>query len=120
LSNSSRGLNFERKVRRKLERHGWTVIRAAASKGPADLIAFKAGHDNLFIECKIGGRLDTEDWNSFYDMCQELGVVPILAWQKKFPCIISMRRLTGRKTGRNGDPAPVEEYALSESDPDDE
>lgn len=116
MSNSSRGLAFERKCRRKLERHGWTVIRAAASKGPADLIAFKAGHDPLFVECKNNGRLDYKDWNALYDRCEELGVVPILAWQQGFPPVVSFRRLLERKgeTGSQGQRAPVEEYDLGE------
>ena len=48
-----RGRRFEYRVKEKLERLGYVVIRSAASK-PIDLVALKAGCPPLFIECKLG------------------------------------------------------------------
>jgi hypothetical protein len=38
-----KGYRVERNVRLKLEKHGWTVTRAGASLGEADLICLKKG-----------------------------------------------------------------------------
>lgn len=41
MSTASRGRRREHLVRAELERHGFHVLRSAASKGPADLIAIR-------------------------------------------------------------------------------
>lgn len=41
---AAQGRLVEHKVRDHLTRHGYDVVRAAASKGPADLVAFGDGH----------------------------------------------------------------------------
>ena len=48
----SRGIKRERAVRKYLEEEGYWVIRAAGSKGDADLVALKAGKTPLFVEVK--------------------------------------------------------------------
>jgi len=55
-TNYHRGRDFEYRVKRELERMGWVVIRAAASR-PVDLVAMRGGRI-LFIECKKDGRAD--------------------------------------------------------------
>lgn len=39
----SKGYRTERKIREMLEKHGWSVIRAGASLGDADLVCLKKG-----------------------------------------------------------------------------
>ena len=54
-----KGRRWEYEVRDRLAKHGWTVIRAAASK-PVDLIAFKPGRMPLVVECKVGRGVSKE------------------------------------------------------------
>ena len=53
MSTTSKGAAAERKARKILEAAGYTVIRSAASKGPADLAAFN-GHGFRLIQVKRG------------------------------------------------------------------
>ena len=46
------GRRFEYAVKKKLEEHGWTVIRAAGSHGWADLVAWKPASPTYIIQCK--------------------------------------------------------------------
>lgn len=57
MNNYAKGRNFEYKVKRMLEKQGWTVFRFAGSK-PLDLIGFRHGKI-ILIECKLNG-LDSE------------------------------------------------------------
>ena len=43
MSDYAAGRRVEYAVRDDLEANGYAVVRAASSKGPADLVAFKAG-----------------------------------------------------------------------------
>ena len=49
------GRRFEQRVRTDLELRGWMVIRSAGSKGPADLVALRAGRRPLVVACSVGG-----------------------------------------------------------------
>lgn len=49
------GAAFEREVRAHLETEGYWCIRAAGSKGKADLLAIKPGQV-LIIQCKRDGK----------------------------------------------------------------
>lgn len=51
MSNYAAGRRVEWAVRDDLARNGYTVFRAAGSKGPADLIALKDG-EVLFVNVK--------------------------------------------------------------------
>jgi len=50
--NYNRGRAYEYKAKKALEQQGWTVIRAAGSHGPYDLIAFKEGQRVRCIQIK--------------------------------------------------------------------
>lgn len=50
------GYRFECLTRDELKRAGFEVIRAAASKGPADIIAIRTGQI-LFVQCKYTEKL---------------------------------------------------------------
>ena len=51
MNTAVNGRRFEHTVRHALEHDGYVCIRSAASKGPADLIAFKKGQ-TLLVSCK--------------------------------------------------------------------
>ena len=73
-----KGRNFEYRTKNHLIQHGYEVLRAAASKGPADLVAFKKG-EILFIQCKIGNFHYVEEWNHLIDVAESVGASPIFA-----------------------------------------
>ena len=50
MTNYERGVIIERRAQAELEAQGYLVIRAAGSKGPADLVAIGAGV--RLIQCK--------------------------------------------------------------------
>lgn len=52
MSNTRFGHQRERDLKKLLEADGWFVLRSPASKGVADLIALKLGHQPKFIEVK--------------------------------------------------------------------
>ncbi len=60
-----RGRAFEVRVRHAIESRGWTVVRAAGSKGIVDLVAWyrngsiwNASAQVALIQCKMDGRMD--------------------------------------------------------------
>lgn len=56
MSQYARGRRLEWDVRDHLIEHGYDVIRAASSKGPVDVAAFKQG-EVLFVQAKTSGRI---------------------------------------------------------------
>jgi Holliday junction resolvase len=58
-----RGDYFERQCKRDLEAHGWLVIRAGGSLGPADLVAIGNGKLPLLVSCKLNGRISPQERN---------------------------------------------------------
>ena len=81
------GTAFERVVRDDLQQAGYRVIRAGASLGAADLVAFKAFFragpvlcECLLIQCKRDGSLRPREWSMLLDLAQETGTLPILAF----------------------------------------
>lgn len=53
-----RGDYFERQARAEMQRHGWLVVRAGGSLGPADLVALHRDQPPRLISCKLGNRID--------------------------------------------------------------
>jgi hypothetical protein len=74
------GTRFERKVRTDLRNNGYTVIRAAGSKGDSkvDLVALKPGQA-LFIQCKADGTMPPAEWDRLFDVAGWVSAYPILA-----------------------------------------
>jgi hypothetical protein len=74
------GTRFERKVRTDLRDNGYTVIRAAGSKGDSkvDLVALKPGQV-LFIQCKADGTMPPAEWDRLFDVAGWVSAYPILA-----------------------------------------
>ena len=92
-----RGRRFEYRVKRLLEKHGYRVVRAASSKGPADLVAFRKV-ELLLVQCKIGDWHTREDWNELVAIARETGAVPIFAQAKNRKTNLwIMERKTGKR-----------------------
>jgi hypothetical protein len=62
-SNYARGAAFERKVQKHLEERGWTVVRAAGSHSPIDLVAIRHRGTIWLIQCRTTGDLTPTEWN---------------------------------------------------------
>ncbi|MFZ3058402.1 MAG: group I intron-associated PD-(D/E)XK endonuclease [Candidatus Methanoperedens sp.] len=53
MSNYSKGIKAEKKVKSKLEKMGWLVRQSKGSRGPFDLYAMKGGK-KLLVQVKSG------------------------------------------------------------------
>jgi Holliday junction resolvase len=78
-----KGTRFEGKVRDDLEDLGYSVIRAAGSKGDSkiDLIALHSNEPMLFIQCKADGKISKKEWDRVFTVSSwYAGTVPLLAY----------------------------------------
>lgn len=80
MSHYAAGTRFEHKVRDDLTANGYSVVRAAGSKGDSkiDLHAIKPG-EQLFVQCKISGTLPPGEWDRLVEVAGWVGAVPLLA-----------------------------------------
>lgn len=80
MSHYAAGTRFEHKVRDDLTTNGYTVTRAAGSKGDSkiDLLAIKPG-ELLFIQCKMSGALPPGEWDRIVEVAGWVGAIPLLA-----------------------------------------
>ena len=99
MTNYRRGRDFENRVKKVLEAKGYFVLRSAGSKSPVDLAAMKDGKA-VFVQCKMHGVLGVAEWNSFYDLCEEVGAMPVLA--SKECGAVALYAIKGRKDGKGG------------------
>jgi Holliday junction resolvase len=81
MTRYSRGADFERKVKKHLERHGWSVTRAAGSRGPWDLDAKAPGPVCAYIQCKRDAKLSKQDRSKLILHCLAFDIVPIMAYK---------------------------------------
>lgn len=107
------GADFERRVQTLLESKGWQVTRSAQSKGPADLVALKAGETPRYIQCKRSPKanMGPDEWNAFYNAAEKAGAAPLLVRMKTEHRGIQAMRLTGRKD-KHRRKQPMGEYKL--------
>ena len=80
----AKGSAWERVVRHKLEDDGWFVVRQAASAFP-DLIAINkspSGTVVMFVECKVGKYLSSEEKVTLQYFHQKYGVLIAVAYPK--------------------------------------
>ena len=108
MSNSSRGIAFERVVRADLAEYGWTTFRTPASKGPADVIAIGPGPEVLFVQVKIDGRLDPKPWDELVALARWNDAVPLMAWRPARGRLAYRRLL--REKGDGGGWQPWDEW----------
>lgn len=104
------GVALEYRVKQLLERDGYYVIRAAASKGIVDLIALKP-HQTLMVQCKRSGALPPSEWNELFGLAERLGAVPLMA--VKGLRGTRLMRLTARKDGSRRR-QPMEPFSVDE------
>lgn len=86
-TNYSRGADYERRVKARLEADGWTVFRTAGSKSPCDLIAVRwnvepPGHTSrelVFVQVKSGVRnMTAREREAFATFARDHGARPLL------------------------------------------
>jgi len=108
-TNYTRGRGLEYACRTVLERHGFWVIRAAGSKGVADLVASKRSPAGdavlLLVQCKLGGGgIDRGEWNTLVETAYEAGGMPVLAWRAAPRARLTWHELTGLRALRQRRP----------------
>lgn len=88
LTNAQRGSAFERRVKRKLEKAGYFVVRAGGSQGAADLVAIRKAHPDgpcleaaqvALIQCKFNGRFDSGEWVDLWLLAEATSCRAVLA-----------------------------------------
>lgn len=111
------GRAFEWKVRDHLAENGYSVIRAAGSKGNAkvDLIALKPSQ-LLFVQCKsTAGALGPDEWDRLVEVAGWVEALPILAAKGGRGQGVQYTRLLGPKRRgariQNVEPFIVDEIA---------
>lgn len=106
MNSAAKGAAFERRCRKDLEEAGWTVVRAAASKGPADLWAVRQENGRsrmLVIQAKAGRQaMGPGEWNRFCQHAELILATPIVV--DKAPGVSRPQwwRITGLKDGSGG------------------
>lgn len=77
-----KGQNFESYIKRKLEKHGYFVVRSAGSKGVFDLIAFPPDDyisKPLGIQCKTHDKFTEHEKQRMIETAEKYGLLPVLA-----------------------------------------
>lgn len=83
-TNYARGRGLEYRARKALEAAGYCVIRAAQSKGVADLWAASHGKELLFVSCKLGnGGCGPAERKALYTATLKAGALGVVCWQRK-------------------------------------
>jgi Holliday junction resolvase len=76
--NYQRGRAFEYRVKRYLEAEGYFVVRAAGSKGCADLVAIRKGYAPELVQCKLG-RFTHRELRKLVKAATACGALPVVA-----------------------------------------
>jgi Holliday junction resolvase len=82
-ANRQAGDYFERQTRDTLIAHGWLIIRAAGSLGPADLVALRAGNTPLLLACKVRPRIGPAERIALLNAAAAADARPLLAYRPK-------------------------------------
>lgn len=91
MSQYARGRRLEWDVQHDLAAGGYDTIRAASSKGVADVVGFKPGQV-IFVQCKTSGRIPPAERVALLRLASLVpGGVPIVASRPR----TTYRRLTG-------------------------
>lgn len=94
MSRYANGRSHEYLVRDDLEAAGYWCIRAAGSKGKADLVALRLG-EVLLVQVKISGpQISPQERLGLFQTSLRTGAKPLVA-HKPFRQPITYRRLTG-------------------------
>ena len=83
MSKYTRGSNFERRVKKYLEGAGWFVVRAAQSKGLADLMGARKtewGYPEVcLVSCRIHGRWSPQEKQDLLAAAEKTSAIAFLA-----------------------------------------
>jgi hypothetical protein len=115
-SSAAIGRAFEHRVRDALVAQGWWCIRAAGSKGEADLVALQRQWttprwpDALLVSVKRGGVVPVDEWCALWDLAEATGALPIVAFMARGGGI-EWRRIVGLKDGKRGKRQPWTDWA---------
>lgn len=91
MNNYHRGRRLEWEIQADLEGAGYETIRAASSKGIADVAAFKPGQ-TVFVQAKTNGRIPPAERVALLRLAAMVpGALAIVASRPK----VTYRRLTG-------------------------
>lgn len=83
MTNYRNGYELERAAKRLLEDNGYYVVRAAGSKGAADLVALKRG-EVVLVQCKLDGYLLPREREKFGVLADTLAAFGCVAsWEKE-------------------------------------
>lgn len=78
------GANFERRVKKHLEEHGWFCFRSAGSHSPTDLVCLRKGIKLalvLLIQCQTDSKFDKNKREGLIDLSIATGAFPLLCWR---------------------------------------
>ena len=75
------GRSLEYGVAAAFRKAGYWTIRAAQSRGEADIVAIRHG-EVVLIQCKRGGSISSEEWNTLYLLSIKLDAVAVVADRK--------------------------------------
>ena len=78
------GYNFERRVIKYLESHGYFVIRSGKSRFPDGIAVHKNGCVLIF-ECKVNKYLSREEKKRAAEIYEKTGIKLTVFWREKKP-----------------------------------
>lgn len=91
MTNYESGRRLEWAVQHNLNANGYDTIRAASSKGTADVIGFKVGQ-TVFVQAKTSGRISPLDRSNLLRLASLVpGGIAVVAARPG----VTYRRLTG-------------------------
>lgn len=100
MNTAAKGARVENRVRDVLGEHGYDVIRSAASKGGADLVAFTDLH-LVFVQVKATqGTISPAERRELLRLARRARALAVVAYTEKDPddlrrTVVRFRELTG-------------------------
>ena len=85
-TNYNRGANFERDVRKYLQKRGYPCWRVAGSKGEGsvDLVAYDVTERRLLlIQAKVDGRASNAEMDALFSIAARTGAHPLIAYRDR-------------------------------------
>jgi Holliday junction resolvase len=106
------GRLFERRTLAVLRDAGYWALGSPGSHGPVDIVAIKAPHHVLFVQCKRHGLLPPQEWNVLFALAARIGAVPLLADRPGPGAGVRFRRLDNARAPGDHGRMPLSAYPL--------
>jgi Holliday junction resolvase len=96
-----KGRRFEYEIATYLRRRGYFVVRAAGSKGPADLVGVKKGNIPVLIQCKAQtAKVGKDEHNELFKAALQSGARAVIVSKEDrkpivFKAVIGIALKTG-------------------------